>query len=420
MTTDNIKLNLKGLLKYVEAFFKWIIISILVGVAGGVLGSVFHKSIDFVTELRIQNSFLIYILPVGGLFIAVIYYLFSSKGRIDTNRVIESVRKDKDIPIVMLPLIFISTVVTHMLGGSAGREGAALQLGGSVGYNTGKLLKLRKNDMHIIVMSGMSSVFAALFGTPLTAAIFSLEVTSVGTFHYAGLLPCVISSVTAAQIAEKFSLHPVQFRGIEFGSVSGKLILQVIFVAVICAVVSILFCMTIKKSEHLMDKLLKNSFLRAFAGGLIIVILTIVAGNRDYNGAGMDVIEHAMSGEAVPWAFLLKILFTAITISAGFKGGEIVPAFFIGSTLGCVTAPLVGLSPVLGAAIGFVALFCGVVNCPIASIMLSLEVFGDDGILLFALASAVSYMMSGCFGLYDSQKILYSKIDDEYIDVHTK
>lgn len=420
MTTDNIKLNLKGLLKYVEAFFKWIIISILVGVAGGVLGSVFHKSIDFVTELRIQNSFLIYILPVGGLFIAVIYYLFSSKGRIDTNRVIESVRKDKDIPIVMLPLIFISTVVTHMLGGSAGREGAALQLGGSVGYNTGKLLKLRKNDMHIIVMSGMSSVFAALFGTPLTAAIFSLEVTSVGTFHYAGLLPCVISSVTAAQIAEKFSLHPVQFRGIEFGSVSGKLILQVIFVAVICAVVSILFCMTIKKSEHLMDKLLKNSFLRAFAGGLIIVILTIVAGNRDYNGAGMDVIERAMSGEAVPWAFLLKILFTAITISAGFKGGEIVPAFFIGSTLGCVTAPLVGLSPVLGAAIGFVALFCGVVNCPIASIMLSLEVFGDDGILLFALASAVSYMMSGYFGLYDSQKILYSKIDDEYIDVHTK
>jgi len=420
MTTDSIKLNLKASLKYVAAFFKWVTVSILVGVAGGVLGSVFHKSIDFVTKLRIQNSFLIYLLPVGGLFIAVIYYFFSSKGRIDTNRVIESVRKDKDIPLIMLPLIFISTVVTHMLGGSAGREGAALQLGGSIGYNTGRLLKLRKNDMHIIVMSGMSSVFAALFGTPLTAAIFSLEVTSVGTFHYAGLLPCVISSVTAAQIAKKFSLHPVQFQGIEFGSVSGKLILQVIFVAVICAVVSILFCMTIKKTEYLMDKLLKNSFLRAFAGGLIIVILTIVIGNYDYNGAGMDAIERAMGGEAVPWAFLLKILFTAITISAGFKGGEIVPAFFIGSTLGCVTAPLVGLSPVLGAAIGFVALFCGVVNCPIASIMLSLEVFGDDGILLFALASAVSYMMSGYFGLYDSQKILYSKIDDEYIDANTK
>lgn len=420
MIIDNIKLNLKTSTKYSIAFFKWVVISILVGIIGGIVGSVFHKSIDFVTELRIQNDFMIYLLPVGGLFIAVIYYLFSSKGRIDTNRVIESVRKDKDIPIVMLPLIFISTVVTHMLGGSAGREGAALQLGGSIGYNTGRLLRLRKNDMHIIVMSGMSSVFAALFGTPMTAAIFSLEVTSVGTFHYAGLLPCVISSVTAAQIAKKFSLHPVQFQGIEFGAVSGILILQVIFVAVICAVVSILFCMTIKKSEHLMDKLFKNGFLRAFVGGLIIVVLTIAIGNHDYNGAGMDVIERAMRGEAVPWAFLLKILFTAITISAGFKGGEIVPAFFIGSTLGCVTAPLVGLSPVLGAAIGFVALFCGVVNCPIASIMLSLEVFGGEGILLFALASAVSYMMSGYFGLYDSQKILYSKIDDEYIDANTK
>ena len=221
MTTDNIKSNLKATLKYITTFFKWIAISILVGIIGGIIGSIFHKSIDFVTELRIQNDFMIYLLPIGGLFIAVIYYLFSSKGRIDTNRVIESVRKDKDIPIVMLPLIFISTVVTHMLGGSAGREGAALQLGGSIGYNTGRLLRLRKNDMHIIVMSGMSSVFAALFGTPMTAAIFSLEVTSVGTFHYAGLLPCVISSVTAAQIAKKFSLHPVQFQGIEFGAVSG-------------------------------------------------------------------------------------------------------------------------------------------------------------------------------------------------------
>ncbi len=420
MKTDRIKLNFRETVKFSAAFLKWAVISILVGVIGGIVGSVFHKSIDFVTELRIQNDFMIYLLPIGGLFIAAIYYLFSSQGRIDTNRVIKSVRKNKDIPLVMLPLIFISTVVTHMLGGSAGREGAALQLGGSIGYNTGRLLKLKKNDMHIIVMSGMSSVFAALFGTPLTAAIFSLEVTSVGIFYYAGLLPCVISSVTAAQIAKRFALHPVQFRGVEFGAVSLELTLQIIFVAVICAVVSIIFCMTIKKIELLMDKFLKNGFLRAFAGGLVIVLLTIIIGNRDYNGAGMDVVERAIRGEAVPWAFLLKILFTAITISAGFKGGEIVPAFFIGSTLGCVVASLVGLSPVLGAAIGFVALFCGVVNCPIASIMLSLEVFGGEGILFFALASAVSYMMSGYFGLYESQKILYSKIDDEYIDVHTK
>ncbi len=420
MTSDLIKENLKNTVKYVVAFVKWVIIAIVVGLTGGVLGSLFHLSIDFVTELRQENGFLIYLLPVGGLLIATLYRLFSSKGSIDTNRVIKSVRRDKNIPFVMIPLIFISTVVTHMLGGSAGREGAALQLGGSVGYNTGKLFKLKKNNMRIIVMSGMSSVFAALFGTPLTATIFSLEVTNVGILHYAGLLPCIISSVTASQVAKWFSLHSVHFQGIEFGNITWQLSLQVIFVAVICAVVSILFCIAIRKSELLMDKLFKNSFIRAFAGGTIIVLLTLIAGTRDYNGAGMDIVERAIGGEALPWAFLLKIIFTAITISAGFKGGEIVPAFFIGSTLGCTIAPVVGLSPALGAAIGFVALFCGVVNCPIASIILSLEVFGAEGIIFFAIATAVSYMLSGYFGLYESQKIAYSKIDNEYIDVHTK
>ena len=416
---NSIKTNLKICTNYIFAFAKWIIIAVAVGVIGGILGSVFHLSIDYVTELRVKHDFLIFILPVGGLLIAALYYLFSSQGRIDTNRVIESVRKDKNVPLVMIPLIFISTVVTHMLGGSAGREGAALQLGGSIGYNFGKLIRLKKSDMHIIVMSGMSAVFAALFGTPLTAAIFSLEVTSVGAFHYAGLLPCVVSSVTAAQIAKSFNLHPVHFSGIEFGAITPSLILQVIFLAVLCALVSILFCTAIKKCESLMDKLIKNSFLRAFAGGIIIVVITILSGTRDYNGAGMDIVARAVGGEALPWAFLLKIIFTAITISAGFKGGEIVPAFFIGSTFGCVIAPLIGLDSAIGAAIGFVALFCGVVNCPIASIILSLEVFGANGLLFFAIACSVSYMMSGCFGLYDSQKIIYSKIDDEYIDVHT-
>jgi len=420
METALIKENLKQTLKYIITFLKWVIIAIVVGVLGGILGSVFHLCIDYVTEIREENGFIVFLLPLGGLLIAALYRIFSSKGTIDTNRVIKSVRRDKNIPLVMIPLIFISTVITHMLGGSAGREGAALQLGGSVGYNTGKLLRFKKNDMRIIVMSGMSSVFAALFGTPLTAAIFSLEVTNVGVLHYAGLLPCVISSVTAAQVAKWFSLHPVHFSGIEFGSITLQMTLQVVFVAAVCAVVSIIFCLAIKKSELLMDKLLKNSFLRAFVGGVVIVLLTLLVGTRDYNGAGMDVISRAIRGEALPWAFALKIIFTAITIAAGFKGGEIVPAFFIGSTLGCVVAPIVGLSPALGAAIGFVALFCGVVNCPIASIILSLEVFGAEGIIFFAIATAVSYMLSGYFGLYESQKIAYSKIDDEYIDVHTK
>lgn len=414
------KINLKISIDYIVAFVKWIILAMVVGIIGGLLGSVFHISIDYVTELRTEHDFLIFLLPIGGIFIAAMYYFVSSNGKIDTNRVIESVRKDKKIPLVMIPLIFLSTVTTHMLGGSAGREGAALQLGGSIGYNFGRLLHLKKSDMHIIVMSGMSGVFAALFGTPLTAAIFSLEVTNVGVLHYAGLLPCVISSVTAAQVAKRFNLSPVHFTQIEFGAITWDLTMQVIFLAVLCAIVSILFCIAIKKSEHLMDRLFKNGFLRAFMGGVIIVLLTLLVRTRDYNGAGMEVVARAIGGETVPWAFLLKIVFTVITISAGFKGGEIVPAFFIGSTFGCAAAPLLGLEPALGAAIGFVALFCGVVNCPVASIILSLEVFGAEGMLFFAIASSVSYMMSGCFGLYESQKIVYSKINDEYIDFNAK
>lgn len=417
---DNIKTGIKALPDYVKNFLKWIFISLCIGAMGGLLGSAFHLSVDFVTELRHENDFLIFLLPLGGLVIAGMYRLFKSKGHIDTNLVIEAVRENKKVPLVMVPLIFISTVITHMLGGSAGREGAALQLGGGIGYNFGKLLRLNEKDMHLIVMSGMSSVFAALFGTPLTAAIFSLEVVNVGVFHYAGFLPCVISSITAYKIAGFFGIAPVHFDKVVFEAMSCEIMLKVAILAVFCAAISIVFCLAIKKSEFYMKKFFPNRYIRSVAGGVIIIMLAIILRTRDYNGAGMDVIERAISGVAKPEAFILKILFTAITISAGFKGGEIVPAFFIGSTFGCILGSVLGLDAGFGAAIGFVALFCGVVNCPLASVMLSLEVFGAEGILFFALACGVSYMMSGYSGLYKSQKILYSKLSDEYIDINTK
>ena len=412
--------NLKFPLDFVKTFLKWILISVIVGSVGGLIGCVFHESVDFVTHIRENNTWVIFLLPVGGLFIALIYRFFRSKGRIDTNRVIESAREDEKVPLIMIPLIFISTVVTHLLGGSAGREGAALQLGGSIGYNLGKVFKLNKNDKHIIVMSGMSAVFAALFGTPLTAAFFSLEVVSVGVLHYAGLVPCILSGIVAYQISLLFGISPVRFDNVVFQAVSVDLMAKVIILAVFCASLSIVFCFVIKKCEHYMEKILPNIYLRASVGGAIILLLTLIIGTYDYNGAGMNIITNAISGEARPEAFILKIIFTAITISAGFKGGEIVPTFFIGSTFGCVIGPLLGLDAGFSAAVGFVALFCGVVNCPVASVMLSFEVFGQDGVLFFATVCAVSYMMSGYSGLYKSQKIVYSKLSDEQIDINTK
>ena len=412
--------KLKGIAEYIKSFFKWIVIAVLIGAIGGVLGSIFHESLDFAAEIRAKNQWVIYLLPIAGIIIAAIYKPFRKKGRIDTNRVIEAVQSEDKVPLVMMPLIFISTVITQLFGGSAGREGAALQLGGSVGYNIGKLFRLNKLDTHIIIMAGMSSVFAALFGTPLTAAVFALEVICVGSMLYCGLMPCIVASAVAYKTALLLGVSPVRFENVAFGAISSELMIKTVVLAFLCAIVSIIFVVAIEKCEHFMNKVINNAYLRAFVGGLIIAGLTVILNTTDYNGAGMNIVEEAVNGAARPEAFLLKIIFTAITISAGFKGGEIVPTLFIGSTFGCVMGAVLGIDAGVGAAIGFVALFCGVVNCPLASIILAVEVFGSEALLIFALAVGVSYMMSGYFGLYKSQRIVMSKLTDEVIDIHTK
>ncbi len=407
--------------EYIKVFLKWLIVASIVGAAGGVIGSLFHIGIEYVTELRHQNGWLIFLLPFGGLVITALYSIFPKKGKIDTNRVLESVRTDEKVPLIMAPLIFAGTVLTHLFGGSAGREGAALQLGGSLGYNIGKVLRMNKKDLHIIVMSGMSAVFAALFGTPLTAAFFAIEVVSIGVMHYGAIVPCVISSIVAQQISQLvFDIEPMKIAvgsiGLSFDAAA-----RIIVLAILCALVSILLCMAIRLCNKYSKKLIPNKYLRVLAGSALIILLTVCVGNQRYNGAGMELVFGAVeSGTALALDFLLKLLFTAITIAAGFKGGEIVPSFVVGSTFGCVLGGVLGIDPGFAAAIGLVAVFCGVVNCPVASLLLSVELFGADSVLIFALVCGISFMMSGNFGLYSSQKILYSKLDEEYIDIFTK
>lgn len=412
--------HIKTIFKETKIFFKWVVIAALLGGIGGFVGSAFHMLVDIATETREKYDFLIFLLPLGGLLIALLYRIAHATKGVDTNRVIEAADTDKSIPFVMAPLIFVSTCLTHLFGGSAGREGAALQIGGSIGYNIGKLLRLQKKDMHIIVMTGMSALFAALFGTPVTATFFAIEVISVGVMHYAGLVPCIVSSFVAAIIAKFLGLHPVRFEGVSIPDINIDILGKSIILAVLCAIVSVVFCTSLEKGEHLFKKLFKNAYVRILVGGTLIVVLTMLLGTRDYNGAGMNIIERALSGEARWEAFLLKLLFTVITVAAGFKGGEIVPTFFIGSTFGCVVAPLIGLDASFGAAIGFIALFCSVVNCPVASVMLATEVFGGEGILIFAVVCCISYMTSGYSGLYHSQRIVYSKFSEKYINIHTR
>ncbi len=413
--------KLKSVVAYLKTFFKWAVIATVIGLIGGFVGTLFHISVDFVTETRTHYSWLIYLLPVGGVLLVGITKLCRADGVMNTNIVLDCVRVDKKVPALMAPLIFISTVITHLFGGSAGREGAALQIGGSLGYRVGKLFRLSDPDMRLVVIAGMSAVFTALFGTPLTATVFAIEVVSVGVMYYVALVPCVIASFCAYSVAKAFNVPPVHFEIAAFPEISVVIMIKAIIIAAICALVSIVFCMAIKKTEKLAEKYLPNDFLRIFAGGAVLVVLSVVLGTYDYNGAGMDVIGRAIGGEARPEAFILKIIFTAITIAAGFKGGEIVPTFFIGSTLGCVAGSLLGLDAGVGAAIGFVALFCGVVNCPVASILLAIEVFGaEDWALVFLAVCAVSYMMSGYTSLYKSQRIMYSKTEAKYVNAHTE
>ncbi len=401
--------------QYTKTLLKWLVIAILTGIIGGMVGTVFHKCLEFATDFRLHNTYITYLMPIGVVVIIAIYNKFGNKGNLNTNIVITSVREGEKIPLILVPVIFIGTTITQLFGGSAGREGAALQIGGGIGYNLGRLLRLNKNDIHIITMAGMSSVFSALFGTPVTAAIFSLEVISVGAFNFTGLLPCVLASVSACYVSVLFGASATSV-SVPIGDISPIIISKVIVLAICCALISVLFCFSIKKSRQLAKNIINNSYIRGVVCALVLVGLTVVSGTFDYNGAGMKVVERALYGDARSYDFIMKIIFTAITIGAGFKGGEIVPAFFVGATFGCVMGPLLGLDSGFAAAIGMVAVFCGVVNCPVSSIVLSVEMFGAKGIAFFAIACAVSYIVSGHGGIYKSQEIIYSKITADAID----
>ena len=370
------------------------------------------------TALRLAHPWILWLLPVGGVVIVALYRCLHMEGK-GTNNIIESVHFGKNVPILLVPLIFIATCITHLLGGSAGREGAELQIGGGIGYCTGHALHLGQKDLPLATLCGMSAVFAALFGTPLTAAVFALEVISVGVLYYAGLIPCLMAASVGYLIAELLGVSPTRFT-VALPPLEVWTMFLVVLLAIGCALVSILFVRGMHLVERCAVKWLKNPYLRAAAGGFVIIGLTLLLG-RDYNGAGMDVIARAMAGEAVPWAWLVKILFTAVTIGCGFKGGEVVPSFFVGAAFGCVAAQALGLPGGFGAAIGLIAVFCGAVNCPIASVLLSIELFGGSGgVLYFAFACAISYVLSGYCGLYSSQTILYSKLRAEFINVHAK
>ena len=399
---------------------RWIVFSFIVGMILGMVGALFHHGISWVTDFRLAHKWVIYLLPIGAILVALLYKAFGYENDGGTNVVIASIHSDERIPLRMSVLIFISTIFSHLCGASVGREGAALQVGGSLGYSIGRLLRFNDRDKKTMVMVGMSAVFSALFGTPFAAAIFSMEVVSVGIMHYAALLPCTIASLTARYVASALGAPAPFYEISNYITFDFMNALKVAILASLCGLVSILFCVSLHQTSHLAKKYITNRYLRALIGGTLMLVITLLIGNQNYNGAGTSVISGCINGETETFAFLIKIVVTSICIAAGYKGGEIVPTFFIGASFGCLFGQFAGISPSLCAAIGMGAMFCGVTNSPITAFLICLELFGFDGANFFLLAIAFSYVVSGYFGLYSSQKIVYSKFKSNFINKMTE
>ena len=418
--TDHWTDAVRGGILSARSLLKWLILGCMIGAIVGTVGSLFAHVLLFVNNLRAEYPMIILGLPLGGLLIVALYRGTKNTGDRGTNTVISSIHSGVKIPFRMAPLIFISTAITHLFGGSAGREGAALQLGGSIAGKLGHALRMSDKSQRVMVMCGMSAGFSALFGTPLAATVFAMEVVSMGIMHYSALFPCMSAAIIAHFIARAFRVPPEVFP-VECAAITPGGFFKIMLFAALAGLVSILFCVILHQADHLYSKTIKHPYIRIVVAGVLVVALSFLFGS-EYLGSGMGIIEHIFhhSEAAVPYAFLLKMIFTALTLGGGFKGGEIVPSLTIGAAFGSCMAALFGLPLELVAACGMVGVFCGVTNSPISSLLLAFELFGFSGMPYYLVTIAVSYMISGRYSLYHEQQLLFDKTEPTYIHYSTK
>lgn len=392
----------------------WLVLAAAVGLVCGGVGTAFHLSVEAVTELRGAHGWILWLLPVAGLAIVALYKATQCEG-MGTNNVIRAVQSGEAVSPLLVPAIFLGTVLTHLCGGSAGREGAALQMGGSIGYNVGRLFHLSDHDRRTATVCGMAAFFSALFGTPLAATLFAMMVEDVGLTFSVAFVPGFLAALIAYGVSLACGIAPTSFALTTAPALTANAALKVMVLGAACAVVTRLFCGLLHFTEHELPKRMPNPWVRVAVGGAVVVALSYLMGVGRYNGAGMGVISAAVEqGEALPWDFVCKALLTAITLASGFKGGEVVPSFYIGATFGCVAGPLLGLPAGFSAAVGLVAVFCGATNTLIPSVLLAFELFHGEGLELIALGCGVCYMLSGYHGLYSSQTFVTEKWTSEY------
>lgn len=411
--------------KYPALYYvlRWTLIIIPVAVAIGTLIALFLWLLNWAIHYRFTHSWLLYLLPVAGVAIHFLYKVYGQSAERGNNLIIDEIHQPgAGVPKRMAPLILITTVITHLFGGSAGREGTAVQIGGSVAHWMGSLFKLDADDMRIVLTAGVAAGFGAVFGTPLAGTIFALEVLTLGRIQYTSVLPCLMAALIGDATVAAWGVHhtPYHIRFFTTGqtffgnhlNIDFWLLIKVIIASVLFGLTAYLFSQTVHGVKKLAALLIKSTWLIPVAGGVTIILLTLILGKPDYLSLGVDaeypgaitIVSAFEQGGAHFFSWLWKLIYTAITLGTGFKGGEVTPLFYIGSTLGNTLANVLNAPVSLFAALGFIAVFAGATNTPLACTLMGIELFGSQHALLFAVACFIAYFFSGSKGIYSAQQ----------------
>ncbi|MGB0776412.1 MAG: voltage-gated chloride channel family protein [Flavobacteriaceae bacterium] len=415
MSLDNIKYSLKMLKEYsiFKYLIRWILIGSLVGILAGSASSWLLMSLDWATTYRQDHLWIVWFLPLGGLVIGLLYYYFGDRAVRGNNLLLEEFHKPSEvIPLKMGILVFVGTVLTHLFGGSAGREGTAVQMGAAISDQFTKLFKFSNKNRKILITIGISAGFASVFGTPLAGAVFGLEVLVLGRMRYEAILPSFIAAVVADWAGHLWPIHHTDYH------FDPAIIPEIDPVNLLSAIVAgIAFgyaAMLFSSSTHFftdLSKKIKYPPLRPVVGGVILAVTFYFMGTTKFMGLGVETIVDSFDMQLNSYDFLLKILFTAFTLGMGFKGGEVTPLFFIGATLGNALVWILPLPMPVLAAMGFVAVFSGATNTPIACTLMGIELFGADVGVYVGIACVVAYLFSGHTGIYASQIVGSPKSD---------
>ncbi|MGV3509222.1 MAG: voltage-gated chloride channel family protein [Sphingobacteriaceae bacterium] len=384
---------------------KWLLIAGLVGILSGSASAFFLIALNWVTNYREANFWLYYLLPVIGLLIGLIYFYLGKSVEKGNNQLIDEViQPQKRIPWQMAPLVLIGTLLTHLSGGSAGREGTAVQMGGALADQLNKFFPFTERDRKILLICGISGGFASVFGTPLAGTVFALEVYIIGRMRYEALIPSLFTAIIADIICDMWGAKHLHYSIQSFTEISIPNLLLALLAGVIFAFAGWLFNKSVPLLKGYFNKI---SFppLRPFVGGFIVLAILLITNDFRVAGLGIPTIKDSFTYPQPSYLFLFKILLTAITLSSGFKGGEVTPLFFIGATLGSALSLILPLPTDLLTAMGFVAVFAAAANTPLACVFMGIELFGGEHGLFIAIACLVAYLFSGHSGIYSSQII---------------